>query len=434
MVPTNSQYGIMFSENAINRFTISTNGPAFQTAIQIGNAVYRGTEAQTIRMTNDQPYSTIAFTMPTEDTPYLSVAGFVKIPTLLIAPATYDLVVIGTVQTNLPYLAEDWVLQVSCGPTNILGMEDASSVTGTKKMSWSSFPANQWLYFTLAINTTNGTETALVRNASDWTLIMAATNTMSVADSFVSYWLFGNNQTGDEPGVNFCFCGLNWTNTPPPPPPAAPAPYTSPTNQLIAQFKFNGDFSDASDNHFDGGAWGTINWVAGQDGQTNHAANMALATMSSLATNPVSAMTISYWVKTTASGGMPVAHTEFVSWNTAIDGGGHVQWSLHTTDGNIGIQTTGKLADDTWHLVVCTWDGLNRDQRARIYLDGVLDSTGPALTGTIIPATSQLTVGSGIAGYYFAGALDDVRVYGRALSASEISAIYAAGADGDINL
>jgi hypothetical protein len=287
----------------------------------------------------------------------------------------------------------------------------------------------------MAVNTTNFTETAQVYNASNWALVTSATNTMGVTNAFQSYWLFGNNEAGSQAGLDFWFSGLNWTNTPPPPPPPPPPPYTSPTNQLIAQYKFNGDFSDASPNGFDAAEWGqSYAWVTGQDGVTNHAVSIASATVSSMATNPVSAMTVSYWIKTTAVGGMPVAHTEFTSWYTYIAGGGQLRFGLDTTGGNTGIQTTGAVADGNWHLVVCTWDGVTGDHAARIYLDGAPDTTSLALTGTIIPSTSELTVGSGISGYYFTGTLEDVRLYGRALSAAEVSASYAAGADGDINL
>ncbi|MGA2248090.1 MAG: LamG domain-containing protein [Verrucomicrobiota bacterium] len=431
-VPTNTLYGLTFSANAINQFTVSTIGPAFPTPIQIGNSVYLGTEAQSIEMTNDQPYSTIEFSMPAENLPYLSVAGFVKIPALANTPATYDLIVIGTVQTNLPYDAEDWTLQLSCGQTNYLDLEDANGISGTEKLNWVRFPADQWLYFAMSVNTTNFTETALVCNASNWAVVTAVTNTMSVTNAFQNYWLFGNNEAGSQAGLNFSFSGLIWTNTPPAPP--AP-PYTSSTNQLIAQYKFNGDFTDASANGFDGAEWGvSCSWVSGQDGMTNQAVSLNSVTVSSVATNPVYAMTTSYWVNTATAGGMPVAHSEFTSWYNFITSGGQVQLSLYTTGGNIVMQTTGVVTDGNWHLVVCTWDGVYGDHAARIYLDGVLDTTSSVLTGTITPSTSELTVGSGISGYYFTGTLEDVRLYGRALSAAEVSASYAAGADGDINL
>ncbi|MEK7281227.1 MAG: LamG-like jellyroll fold domain-containing protein, partial [Chloroflexota bacterium] len=72
---------------------------------------------------------------------------------------------------------------------------------------------------------------------------------------------------------------------------------------------------------------------------------------------------------------------------------------------------------DGWHHLAGTWDGTN----AKTYLDGVLQNTTPC---TSAPILGTFTLGGRSGSYSFQGSLDDVRLYNRALSASEGSALY----------
>jgi hypothetical protein len=95
-----------------------------------------------------------------------------------------------------------------------------------------------------------------------------------------------------------------------------------------------------------------------------------------------------------------------------------------------------KVTDGRWHQLVGTYDAAN--QFARFYVDAVLVSS---MTTTLTSLTSgansiPLTVGrtfrQGWAqpAYYFHGGLDDVRLYRRALTGAEVSALYQAGVVG----
>ena len=76
------------------------------------------------------------------------------------------------------------------------------------------------------------------------------------------------------------------------------------------------------------------------------------------------------------------------------------------------------LAINTWTHLAETYDG----SAVRLYINGVLASSSPA-TGAIATSTSPLQIGGdSIYGQYFAGLIDEVRIYDRALSASEILA------------
>jgi hypothetical protein len=64
-----------------------------------------------------------------------------------------------------------------------------------------------------------------------------------------------------------------------------------------------------------------------------------------------------------------------------------------------------------------TWDGLN----VRVYVNGTQVSSS-ALAGTAITSGSPLRIGgNGVWPEWFSGVIDEVRVYSRALSATEIA-------------
>ena len=85
-------------------------------------------------------------------------------------------------------------------------------------------------------------------------------------------------------------------------------------------------------------------------------------------------------------------------------------------DSSIKYPTDGT----TWMHIVATYDGTD----IKIYIDGILNKTK---SGQFQIATNHVYLGIGAQdnGYQpFQGSLDDVRIYDRALDASEISALY----------
>jgi hypothetical protein len=81
---------------------------------------------------------------------------------------------------------------------------------------------------------------------------------------------------------------------------------------------------------------------------------------------------------------------------------------------NVTSVASTPLSSGAWHHVVMTYDGANQ----KIYIDGVLQTTNPA-TGVIRTNNSNLEIGQG-----FAGKIDDVKIYNRAISQEEITAAY----------
>ena len=90
------------------------------------------------------------------------------------------------------------------------------------------------------------------------------------------------------------------------------------------------------------------------------------------------------------------------------------------------INVTASLpSTNVWHLIVGTWDG----STLTLYVDNVAVATNTGATGAIATTTGALFIGnknnvSTNAGNTFNGTIDDVRLYSRAINATEVTALY----------
>lgn len=133
-------------------------------------------------------------------------------------------------------------------------------------------------------------------------------------------------------------------------------------------------------------------------------------------------MTLEAWVRPTASSG----------WRTALmkerpDG---LAWSLYASGGtgranstsNFGgadreVNGTAALPLSAWSHLAATYDGTTQ----RLFVNGTQVATR-AQTGSLVGSSGALRIGgNSIWGEWFAGQIDEVRVYNRALSAAEIT-------------
>jgi len=92
------------------------------------------------------------------------------------------------------------------------------------------------------------------------------------------------------------------------------------------------------------------------------------------------------------------------------------------------------LTAGCWHLVVATFD-VDATKKANIYVDGEIVPSSPNLTGTVRSITDSdvpVHVGTftpigGEKANFWNGLIDELEIYDRALSQSEIDVIYNAG-------
>lgn len=92
---------------------------------------------------------------------------------------------------------------------------------------------------------------------------------------------------------------------------------------------------------------------------------------------------------------------------------------------------SGALSLNKWYHVVGTYDGGPTRASLKVYLNGVrVDDTneGAGTFTSMANTTAHFVIGaSDLPNFPFAGRMDDVRVYNRALSADEIKQLYNMG-------
>ncbi len=93
----------------------------------------------------------------------------------------------------------------------------------------------------------------------------------------------------------------------------------------------------------------------------------------------------------------------------------------HTMPGSAWIYSPA-TAENVWYTVVATWDGT----QWQVYVNGALKVSNISTGGTFGASTDSITIGAdlfdALAGhpYYFNGIIDDILLYNRALSDSEV--------------
>ncbi|MCG2660788.1 MAG: LamG domain-containing protein [Kiritimatiellae bacterium] len=97
-------------------------------------------------------------------------------------------------------------------------------------------------------------------------------------------------------------------------------------------------------------------------------------------------------------------------------------WQMYTTQGG-GVQWGCSL--DTWHHIVVTREG----SQLKMYGDGVLRDS-KSLGGNLSDKATNLTIGAESGGgSHFKGCLDEIRIYGNALSEVQVKALYEMAVD-----
>ena len=144
----------------------------------------------------------------------------------------------------------------------------------------------------------------------------------------------------------------------------------------------------------------------------------------SLATS--SALTVEAWIKRPASGSPQTLFDKGIYFANMLSGG-RMQFAAYVNNSWVQLVSPSNafLAGSTYH-VGFTWDGATM----RIYKNGIEIASKPA-PGTL-STSYDLIIGAdsnglGPIGEYFAGTIDEIAVYSRALALAEIRQHYAAG-------
>jgi uncharacterized protein len=204
--------------------------------------------------------------------------------------------------------------------------------------------------------------------------------------------------------------------------------------QPILHYKFDETsgnvVSDSSGNARTGTAIGAHTWVAGRIGNAlTFDGTSAFVVLPVGVVSTLTEVTIATWVQLDASKvWQRIAdfgnNTTVYMFLTPTSNVGKVQLAI-TTNSNPGQQLlngTTALPLATWKHIAIVLDG----QKASLYVDGTLESTS-AVTMRLADLGTTANNWLGRSQYaqdpYFKGQLDDFRIYDRALSAEQLSAI-----------
>jgi concanavalin A-like lectin/glucanase superfamily protein len=216
--------------------------------------------------------------------------------------------------------------------------------------------------------------------------------------------------------------------------PATPATYTATYSEvavvpgLVAAYAFNEGSGatavDSSGNGNQGAISGATRNTSGQYGAALDfdGTNDLVTVPDSSSLDLTNGMTLEAWVRPlTTSGWRTVVlkerpgDTAYALYSSNNDNG-RPSGRVRVNGSNVSVNGTSRLTTSVWTHLATTFDGSN----LRLYVNGALVATRAA-SGTILTSTNLLRIGGSSAlGRWFRGRIDEVRVYNRALSASEI--------------
>ena len=170
---------------------------------------------------------------------------------------------------------------------------------------------------------------------------------------------------------------------------------------------------------------GSPTFTIDQKGQANKAMSFNGTNYSSIAhsssLNIANSITIAYWIKPSSTTGLAYLVGKGAILFSRIYSE-KIEFGVHRFTGWQVITSVSSVSINTWYHIALVYNGANM----LIYIDSVQEPSR-ALSGTIDTSNSTLYIGTNPwapAEDRYSGSLADVRIYNRALSASEVKALY----------
>ena len=204
----------------------------------------------------------------------------------------------------------------------------------------------------------------------------------------------------------------------------------------MAAFSFSEGSGTTTTDNSGSGHVGTLTngpvWTAGKYGNgllfdgINDYVSVANSSAINLGTSD---FTIAGWVKRQATG---TEHNILSKTATNAWVSGGKEFFISRTDNTLAfngfgtgseVHSTGTITNDgLWHYVTVTFT--DSSNTVRFYIDGVASGTGTLNLPADVPS-HIIKIGSNPGGAFMNGALDELRIFNRALSQSEIQSIMA---------
>jgi hypothetical protein len=177
----------------------------------------------------------------------------------------------------------------------------------------------------------------------------------------------------------------------------------------------------------DGGHWGNktnVTFSTGDylrfDGVDDHVKVSVSDTI-----NVTDAMTIGFWMRTDQGigEGYMICRENWPVWKVSIKQG-IIRWTVTTENGTTNCDSFNTYNDSKWHYVVGTFDQALNGEEMKLYIDGQLVNKADRNGTSILSYYAPLWFGRRNSGWYYAGDLDEVRMWNRSLSADEVERYY----------
>jgi hypothetical protein len=194
------------------------------------------------------------------------------------------------------------------------------------------------------------------------------------------------------------------------------------TNGLIAWYKFDEGSgttaSDSSGSGHNGTLTSSPTWITGPSGNgalnfTSTSQNVSCGTINGTALTEI---TITFWLKVSSTAN----ESKIVDWGNIYikcsNGGGQTVNGTVSGSAAGSAYTSQTVFDSTWHFIAYTSSGSSQT----IYFDGAASGTA---SQTFTPQNTALYVA-----HILTASVDDVRIYNRSLSSTEISTLFSNGA------
>jgi uncharacterized protein (TIGR02145 family) len=205
-----------------------------------------------------------------------------------------------------------------------------------------------------------------------------------------------------------------------------------PKSGLVGYYPFSGNANDASGYGHNGLISGGVTGTTDRFGRENHAFNFngsdGSITADSIGVNltPDSCNMVSFWMQWNGIGdNIPFS---FGFYNVMFFGG---YFGFNTGNADMMRADGSGLANRWVHIVAKYINGNPNTSNCALYIDGIKKTLSGSCTGGQT-ATRRIHIGICDSSawsylYYFNGMIDDIRIYNRALSDSEITLLYHEG-------
>lgn len=144
---------------------------------------------------------------------------------------------------------------------------------------------------------------------------------------------------------------------------------------------------------------------------------------------PIGAKTVSFWFKTSYTGNYQQFYDDC---NCGTAAGSTILTNKTTgilrfySYNRYDVGTPNNVCDGMWHHFTGTWDGTTNTGMVKLYIDGILVNTGTASSTESVAATYNSMIGRRNVDimYYLNGNLEDISIFNRALSYTEVQELY----------